>query len=96
MSNSTAYDHVMNTLDPKKPHVDQFPCINSTSVATLDFMESYDAFWPDAHRDPLKMAKLAAAAHRKCGLDNVSLPFCMTVEAEVFGAPVNFFEGQVK
>ena len=96
MADLASYDRVMNTLGKKRHRVDKFPCINSVSVATIDFMKSYDAYWPAAHNDPVKMAKLASVAHRKCGLDNVSLPFCMTVEAEVFGAPVNFFEDSVK
>lgn len=75
---------------------DRVPCVNSASVATIEFMKVYDAYWPEAHRNAAKMAKLASAAHRVCGLDNVSVPFCMTVEAEVLGAPVEFFEGKIK
>jgi [methyl-Co(III) methanol-specific corrinoid protein]:coenzyme M methyltransferase len=59
-------------------------------------MQTYNAYWPRAHKDPVKMAKLGSAAQRLCGLDNVSLPFCMTVEAEAFGAPINFHEEMIK
>jgi [methyl-Co(III) methanol-specific corrinoid protein]:coenzyme M methyltransferase len=42
------------------------------------------------------MARLGSAAHRLCGLDNVSVPFCMTVEAEVLGSVIDFHEGSVR
>ena len=96
MATTTAYDTVMPILESGRAETERIPCINSTSVATIDFMNAVDAYWPAAHRDPAKMAKLAAAAHRLCGLDNVSVPFCLTVEAEVLGAPVEFFADTVK
>ena len=96
MVDLTSYDRVMAILRANRDDVDQVPCVNSVSVATIDFMKTCDAYWPGAHKDPVKMARLASAAHRLCGLDNVSLPFCMTVEAEVFGAPINFFEDRMK
>jgi len=90
------YNRLMAILSGKKSDVDRIPCINSTSVCTLEFMKTYNAYWPGAHKDPVKMAKLGSAAHRLCGLDNVSIPFCMTVEAEVLGATINFHEDTIK
>jgi [methyl-Co(III) methanol-specific corrinoid protein]:coenzyme M methyltransferase len=90
------YERVMATLNGKKEAADRIPCINSASVSTIDFMKAYNAFWPSAHKDPAKMAKLGSAAHRLCGLDNISLPFCMTVEAEVLGAKIDFHEDKIK
>ncbi len=92
----TSYERFMNILNGKKKDVDRIPCINSVSVSTIEFMKVYDAYWPAAHKDPLKMAKLGSAVHRLCGLDNVSVPFCMTVEAEVLGARINFHEDKIK
>jgi [methyl-Co(III) methanol-specific corrinoid protein]:coenzyme M methyltransferase len=92
----TPYDRIMAVLSGKKENVDRIPCINSVSVATLEGMKAFDAYWPAAHKDPVKMARLASAAHRLCGLDNVSVPFCMTVEAEVLGAEIEFFEDRIK
>jgi [methyl-Co(III) methanol-specific corrinoid protein]:coenzyme M methyltransferase len=86
----------MATLRGNKSDVDRIPCINSVSVSTMEFMRTYDAFWPDAHKDPEKMAKLGSAAHRLCGLDNLSVPFCMTVEAEVLGATIEFNQNKIK
>jgi len=96
MGSLTAYDRVMAKLRGIQKMVDQVPCINSTSVATIDFMKAYDAHWPEAHKNPEKMAKLGSAAHRLCGLDIISIPFCMTVEAEALGAPIEFFEDKIK
>jgi [methyl-Co(III) methanol-specific corrinoid protein]:coenzyme M methyltransferase len=96
MANATAYDTVMPILERGRGETERIPCINSTSVATIDFMNAVGARWPAAHKDASKMAKLASAAHRLCGLDNVSVPFCLTVEAEVLGAPVEFFPDTVK
>ena len=96
MSEMTSYDRFMAVLSGKKDDVDRIPCVNSTAVSTLEFMKAYDAYWPAAHRDPVKMAKLGSAAHRLCGLDNVSVPFCMTVEAEILGAVIDFHEDKIK
>ncbi len=90
------YDRFMAVLSGKKDDVDRIPCINSVSVATIEFMKASDAYWPAAHRDAMKMAKLGSAAHRSCGLDNVSVPFCMTIEAEALGAPIVFHEETIK
>lgn len=69
--------------------------MNTASTATKDFMQATGAFWPDAHRDSAKMAKLGSAAHKLCGLDNVSVPFDFLVEAEVFGAIVDFRDSAI-
>lgn len=93
---SSSYDRFMAVMNGKPGDIVRIPCVNTTSVATIGFMEAYDAYWPSAHHDPAKMARLGSAAHRLCGLDNVSVPFCMTVEAEVFGSVIDFHEGSVR
>lgn len=92
----TSYERLMAVLRDNKEDIDKIPCINSVSVSTIEFMDYYDAYWPVAHKDPVKMAKLGSAAHRLCGLNNVSVPFCMTVEAEVLGATIDFHEEKIK
>lgn len=86
----------MAVLKGKKEDIDGIPCINSASVSTLEFMKAYDAYWPAAHKNSEKMAKLGSSAHKLCSLDNVSIPFCMTVEAEVLGANIDFHENEIK
>jgi len=92
----TPYERIMNILNGKKNEVDRLPAMNSVCTSTLETMKTYDAYWPDAHRNPEKMARLAAGLHKLAGLDNATLPFELTLEAEVLGAPLEFFENQVK
>lgn len=92
----TPYERLMAILSGRKKEIDRLPAMNSVCTSTLEAMKTFDAYWPDSHRDPEKMAKLAAGLHKLAGLDNVTLPFELTFEAEIFGAPLEFFEGQVK
>ena len=92
----TSHERLLAILSGRKGEIDRIPAMNSVGTYTWDAMKTYDAFWPDANRDPVKMAKLASGLHRLAGLDNVTLPFELTLEAEVFGAPLEFFEGKVK
>jgi [methyl-Co(III) methanol-specific corrinoid protein]:coenzyme M methyltransferase len=48
-------------------------------------MKATNCFWPDAHKDPKKMAILGAACHELQGLETVRVPFCITVAAEACG-----------
>jgi [methyl-Co(III) methanol-specific corrinoid protein]:coenzyme M methyltransferase len=91
-----SYERVMNILMGRVGDIDRIPCVNTVSVATIDFMKATNAYWPESHRDPEKMAKLASAAHRICGLDNVSLPFDMLLEAEALGVKVEYPEGRIQ
>ncbi|MCP8307649.1 MAG: hypothetical protein H3Z54_03025 [archaeon] len=91
-----SYDRVMEALHGNKESLDRIPCVNSVSMATIDFMKAYDAYWPQAHKDPEKMAKLGSAAHKLCNLDNISIPFDMTMEAELMGATINYHEETIK
>ncbi|MEM1512918.1 MAG: uroporphyrinogen decarboxylase family protein [Candidatus Jordarchaeales archaeon] len=87
-----SYERVMSVLKGGGK-VDFLPCVNFSSTCTREFMEYTGAWWPEAHMDPVKMARLGAAAHKLCCLDNVTVPFDTLVEAEVFGVPVDFHEG---
>jgi len=86
----------MTILNGKRDEVDQLPAMNSVGTYTLNAMKHFDAYWPDAHRNPQKMARLAAGLHKLAGLDNITLPFELTFEAEIFGAPLQFFEKEIK
>ena len=91
-----SYERVMAVLDGKKEETDRLPCMSSVGTYTKDFMKAYDAYWPDSHKDPEKMAKLASAAHRLCGLDSITVPFDMLVEAELLGVEVEYHEDKIK
>lgn len=58
-------------------------------MTVTELMDSTGYTWPEAHLDPEKMAGLSLAASSLLGVENVGVPFCMTVEAEGMGARVD-------
>jgi [methyl-Co(III) methylamine-specific corrinoid protein]:coenzyme M methyltransferase len=70
----------------KLEEVDRVPCICPMQTGTIDLMKASGAFWPEAHHDPEKMARLALAANRFAGLESVRVPFGTSVDASAFGA----------
>lgn len=70
------------------------------NMVTAELMKTVDVYLPDAHSDSRMMADLAKAVYEKGCFENVGVPFCMTVEAEAMGAPVDLgsevFEPRVK
>lgn len=60
------------------------------TMASAEVMEKTGNSWPSAHIQPDKMAGLALAMHDLTGLENLGVPFCMTVEAEAFGCQVDY------
>ncbi|MBC7963604.1 MAG: MtaA/CmuA family methyltransferase [Steroidobacteraceae bacterium] len=59
------------------------------SMIVTEVMEKSGCFWPQAHSDAELMAGLTSEANRFSGVENVGVPFCMTVEAEAMGARVD-------
>ena len=55
----------------KREPVDRTPVCNPTSVATVELMDLVDAHFPDANRDPQKMARLAATSYTELGFDTI-------------------------
>ncbi len=71
--------------------VDRAPVASPTSIVTLGLQEQVGAYFPEAHHDPLLMAKLALAGHTLCGYDVVFPVFgAGTHEAEALGVPVRW------
>lgn len=70
------------------------------NMVTAELMEKAEVYFPAAHTDAERMAKLAKAVYENGCFENMGVPFCMTVEAEAMGAPVDFgsnvFEPRVK
>jgi len=90
------YERLITILDWHKEKIDRLPAYNCITTYTIDGMEIFDAYWPEAHRDPEKMAKLGAALHELCGFECVEVPFELTLEAEALGITLEFFEGKIK
>ncbi|MFN3531187.1 MAG: MtaA/CmuA family methyltransferase [Candidatus Brocadia sp.] len=58
------------------------------TMASREVMERMNCRWPAVHRDAEKMALLSLAMHDEAGIENLGIPFCMTVEAEAMGGEV--------
>jgi [methyl-Co(III) methanol-specific corrinoid protein]:coenzyme M methyltransferase len=59
------------------------------NAAIVEVMRETGHTLPAAHSDPELMAALAGDVHQATGFENLGVPFCMTVEAEVFGSDIN-------
>lgn len=82
----TPRDRVLAAM--KKEKLDRPPVAIFTQSATLGQMEKSGAFWPEAHKKPEVMAKLAAAQVDVFGFEAVRASFCLTAEAERLGCKV--------
>lgn len=51
---------------------------------------------PAAHHDPAAMAGLALAAAGVTGFESVGVPLCTTIEAEAFGATIDFGDARAE
>ena len=65
--------------------VDRAPCPGITQTGTVELMEASGAFFPEAHKDAEKMAKLAWAAFEHAGLEGIRIPFIVYTEASALG-----------
>ena len=59
------------------------------TMIVTDVMGPGKKSWPEAHSSAEGMAALTLAAHTMAGVENLGVPFCMTVEAEGMGARVD-------
>lgn len=85
----TEKERLLKTLAGEK--VDRKPVIcpgGMMTMASREVMKSTGCVWPEAHRNAEKMATLSIAMHDEAGLENLGIPFCMTVEAEAWGGEV--------
>ena len=67
---------------------DRMPVLSVCQYATYGLMEQTGASWPEAHYDGEKMAQLAEGGATILHLDAVRVPYCQTVEAEIYGSKV--------
>ncbi len=59
------------------------------TMAVKEAMEQLGCKWPKAHADASLMAGLTAGMVELGGIENLGVPFCMTIEAEAMGAEVD-------
>jgi MtaA/CmuA family methyltransferase len=60
------------------------------NAAIVEIMNTTGHTLPEAHSDARLMAALAADVYEHTGFENLGIPFCMTVEAEVLGSEVTY------
>jgi [methyl-Co(III) methanol-specific corrinoid protein]:coenzyme M methyltransferase len=76
-----------------KRKIDRPPVIctgGMMNAAVVDVMQTSGHTLPAGHFDATKMAGLATAVQQATGFENLGVPFCMTVEAEVLGSTIDF------
>lgn len=70
--------------------VDRTPVGNVISVATVEQMQMTGSYFPEAHTNPEKMAKLAAGGYEILGFDTIMPYFGLWLEGEALGCEVNW------
>lgn len=91
MAEMTPKQRLLAVLENKKP--DRPPVIcpgGMMNAAIVEIMQKSGVTLPEAHHDPVLMARLAGFVREYTGFENFGMPFCMTVEAEVFGSAIDF------
>lgn len=81
----TKRERVLGALRGEKEKV---AALSVCQYATYELMEKTGAYWPEAHYEAEPMAKLAAGGATVIGLGAVRVPYCQTVEAEIYGAVI--------
>ena len=77
----------------KKKKVDRPPVIctgGMMNAAIVDVMDRSGHTLPEGHFNSDLMAAIATDVHKDTGFENLGIPFCMTVEAEVLGSDIDF------
>ncbi|MEN1762239.1 methylcobamide:CoM methyltransferase MtbA [Anoxynatronum sibiricum] len=86
----TPKERLNKVLNQEK--VDRPPCIcpgGMMNMVIAEIMEDVGITFPEAHMNAHMMADLATAVYEKGCFENFGVPFCMTIEAEEFGAKVD-------
>jgi [methyl-Co(III) methanol-specific corrinoid protein]:coenzyme M methyltransferase len=84
----TSRERVLAAL--RRQPVDRTPCVNPTSVATVELMDLVEAPFPDANRDPELMARLAATGHTELGFDSIMPVFSIIQESSALGCKIQW------
>lgn len=93
MSEMSSKDRVLAAF--KKQPVDRAPVITG-SVYIVESMDRVGAKWPDLHKDPAMMLKVASVPSQVAGTDNIVLPFGMFIEAYSVGCDINWGKKEIQ
>ena len=86
----TSRERVLAAL--QRAPVDRTPVCNPTSIATVELMDLVNAHFPDANRDPEKMARLAATGYTELGFDSIMPVFSIIQESSALGCKMQWEE----
>lgn len=84
-------ERLLNTVQKKK--VDRPPVIctgGMMNAAIVDVMSRTGHTLPEGHFSSELMAAISTDVHGDTGFENLGIPFCMTVEAEVLGSEIDY------
>ncbi|MFX0089858.1 MAG: MtaA/CmuA family methyltransferase [Promethearchaeota archaeon] len=56
----------------------------------IDIQKAVGIYWPEAHKDAEKMAKLATSGSKLTGLENTRVPFDFVIEPEALGCEIKW------
>ena len=70
--------------------VDRTPVCNPTSVATVELMDLVDAPFPEANRDAVLMARLAATGYTELGFDSIMPVFTIIQDSSALGCKIQW------
>lgn len=94
MGAMTPKERLIAVLNQNK--TDRVPVAQPLQTGTVELMGSCGAFWPDAHSDAGKMARLSFEAHSVIGFESVRVPFDINVESEALGCTLEYTKGRGK
>jgi [methyl-Co(III) methanol-specific corrinoid protein]:coenzyme M methyltransferase len=80
---------MIDSLTSKAP-ADFVPLGVFASSITWDMMKYADVYWPEAHTDPVKLARLAAMPLEMFGIQSIKLPFDVVTEVQAIGCEIDF------
>lgn len=82
-------DRVLKALQGETTDRPPFICPGGMmNMMTVQAMQALNADWPRCHTDAREMSRMAQGIQELCGIENLGVPYCMTVEAEAMGAKV--------
>ena len=70
--------------------VDRIPVASATSITTFEQEKITNTYFPDAHYEGEKMARLAAAGYEVLNYDCIYPPFSVITEAAALGSQINW------
>ncbi|HBF33273.1 TPA: methylcobamide--CoM methyltransferase [Candidatus Sumerlaeota bacterium] len=90
MSELSAKHRLLNTLHKESRDRSPVICMGGMmNAAIVPVMKKTGVTLPEAHFDDVLMTSLAKDISRETGFENIAVPFCMTIEAELLGSEIN-------